>query len=165
MISHLIISQIHFFAHLTVAKLISMDSMLALLRSFTAVLDEFGVSYGRAKQAALCAGEGLLVAGAVLKEHSATDVEEIISAIQAYADTTTQQKWLVSPATRISSQAIPHDSAVEVRFYLISLSFTGTSFSFTAPGNPSLHSDNTQPVRLQRDSKLHSPTISHYSRF
>ena len=53
-----------------------MDSMLALLRSFTAVLDEFGVSYGRAKQAALCAGEGLLVAGAVLKEHSATDVRK-----------------------------------------------------------------------------------------
>ena len=43
------------------AKLISVDSMFALLRSFTAVLDEFGVSNGRAKQAVLCAGEGLLV--------------------------------------------------------------------------------------------------------
>lgn len=50
-----------------------------------------------------------------MKEHSATGVDEIITAIQAYTDTTTQQKWLVSPATRISSQAIPHDSAVEVR--------------------------------------------------
>ena len=56
-------SKIHFFAHLTVARLISEDSMLSLLRSFTAVLDEFGVSYGRAKQAALCAGEGLLIVG------------------------------------------------------------------------------------------------------
>lgn len=37
--------------------------MLALLQSFTAVLDEFGVSHGRAKRAALCAGEGLLVVG------------------------------------------------------------------------------------------------------
>lgn len=53
-------------------------------------------------------------AGAALKEHSATGVDEIINAIQVYAETTTQQKWLVSPATRISSQAIPHDSAVEV---------------------------------------------------
>lgn len=35
--------------------------MFSLLRSFTAVLDEFGVSNGRAKQAALCAGEGLLI--------------------------------------------------------------------------------------------------------
>lgn len=157
--------QIHFFAHLTVAKLISMDSMLALLRSFTAVLDEFGVSYGRAKQAALCAGEGLLVAGAALKEHSATDVEEIINAIQAFVDTTTQQKWLVSPATRISSQAIPHDSAVEVRFSQPSLSFTGMSTVLTAPRNPSLHSDNAQPVGLQRDSKLLSPAIYHYCRF
>ena len=57
----LISSKIHFFAHLTVARLISEDSMLSLLRSFTAVLDEFGVSHGRAKQAALCAGEGLLI--------------------------------------------------------------------------------------------------------
>ncbi|KAF9480787.1 cap binding protein 80-PB [Pholiota conissans] len=111
---------IHFFAHLTVAKLISVDSMFALLRSFIAVLDEFGVSNGRAKQAALCAGEGLLVAGAALKEHSASGVDEIINAIQAYADTTTQQKWLVSPATRISSQAIPHDSAVELLEILLS---------------------------------------------
>lgn len=61
-IDNMLISlKIHFFAHLTVARLISEDSMLSLLRSFTAVLDEFGVSHGRAKQAALCAGEGLLI--------------------------------------------------------------------------------------------------------
>lgn len=34
--------------------------MLSLLRSFVAVLDEFGVSHARAKNAALCATEGLL---------------------------------------------------------------------------------------------------------
>lgn len=34
--------------------------MLALLQAFTAVLDEFGVSHGRAKNAALCAVDGLL---------------------------------------------------------------------------------------------------------
>lgn len=34
--------------------------MLSLLQSFTAVLDEFGVSHGRAKRAALCAAEGLM---------------------------------------------------------------------------------------------------------
>ena len=43
------------------AKIISPDSMIALLQSFTAVLDEFGVSHGRAKRAALCAGEGLMI--------------------------------------------------------------------------------------------------------
>ena len=53
--------QIHFFAHLTVANLISAESMISLLQSFTAVLDEFGVSHGRAKKAALCAGEGLII--------------------------------------------------------------------------------------------------------
>lgn len=56
--------QIHFFAHLTVAKLISAESMLALLQSFTAVLDEFGVSNGRAKRACMCAGEGMMIVGA-----------------------------------------------------------------------------------------------------
>jgi len=54
-------NQIHFFAHLTMAQLISPDSMFALLQSFTTVLDEFGVSHGRAKRAALCAAEGLMI--------------------------------------------------------------------------------------------------------
>ena len=53
--------QIHFFAHLTMAKVISTDSMFSLLQSFTAVLDEFGVSHSRAKKAALCAAEGLMI--------------------------------------------------------------------------------------------------------
>ena len=35
--------------------------MLGLLQSFTAVLEEFGVSHGRAKQAAVCAAEGLMI--------------------------------------------------------------------------------------------------------
>jgi hypothetical protein len=43
------------------AKVISIESMLSLLQSFTAVLDEFGVSHGRAKRAALCAAEGLMI--------------------------------------------------------------------------------------------------------
>lgn len=55
--------QIQFFAHLTVAKVISAESMCTLLRSFVAVLDEFGVSHGRAKKAALCAGDGLIIVG------------------------------------------------------------------------------------------------------
>ncbi|KAF9558221.1 hypothetical protein CPC08DRAFT_743399 [Agrocybe pediades] len=111
---------IHFFAHLTVAGLVSAESMFSLLRSFTAVFDEFGVSYGRAKKAALCAGEGLLIAGPALKEHSPTSVDEIVNAIQAYTETTTHQKWLVSPSTRISSQAIPSENTVELLDILLS---------------------------------------------
>lgn len=57
----LTLEQIQFFAHLTVAGLISPESMIALLQSFVAVLDEFGVSHGRAKKAALSAGEGLII--------------------------------------------------------------------------------------------------------
>ncbi|KAF5322475.1 hypothetical protein D9619_001169 [Psilocybe cf. subviscida] len=126
---------IHFFAHLTVAKIISAESMLALLRSFTAVLDEFGVSHGRAKQAALCAGEGLNIAGPALKVHSAAGVEEIISAIQAYADTATHQKWLVNPATRISSQAIPSENAIELLELLLTTIATLNESDFKETAN------------------------------
>lgn len=48
------------------AKLVSPESMIALLQSFTAVLDEFGVSHGRAKRAAVCAAEGLMIVGVIL---------------------------------------------------------------------------------------------------
>ena len=53
--------KVHLFAHLTVAQIVAPQSMYELLKSFTAVLDEFGVSHGRAKQAALCAAEGLMM--------------------------------------------------------------------------------------------------------
>jgi hypothetical protein len=53
--------QIHFFAHLTVAEVVAAETLSSLLQSFTAVLDEFGVSHGRAKRAALCAAEGLMI--------------------------------------------------------------------------------------------------------
>ena len=46
--------------HLTVTNLISTQSMLGLLQSFTTVLDEFSVSNGRAKWVAQCAAEGLM---------------------------------------------------------------------------------------------------------
>ena len=54
-------TQIHLFAHLTIAEVITTQTMFELLRSFAAVLDEFGVSHGRAKKAALCASEGLMI--------------------------------------------------------------------------------------------------------
>jgi len=55
-----VIFQIHFFAHLALANIVSPSSLLALLQSFATVLDEPGVSYGRALKAGLCVGEGLL---------------------------------------------------------------------------------------------------------
>ncbi|TFK43083.1 MIF4G like-domain-containing protein [Crucibulum laeve] len=111
---------IHFFAHLTTAKLISADSMTALLQSFTAVLDEFGVSHGRAKRAALCAGEGLIIGGPTLKSHSSASADEIIAAIQAYNDTTATQQWLVSPTTKMSSTTVSNENAHELLDTLLS---------------------------------------------
>ncbi|KAH6896461.1 cap binding protein 80-PB [Coprinopsis sp. MPI-PUGE-AT-0042] len=112
---------IHFFAHLTVAKLISAESMLALLQSFTAVLDEFGVSHGRAKRAALCAGEGLLVGGPILKAHSSLGTGGIISAIQAYNDTTTTQKWLVSPLCPLHLDKLSEENTTELLDMLLNI--------------------------------------------
>ncbi|KAF5337350.1 hypothetical protein D9611_002854 [Ephemerocybe angulata] len=63
---------------------------VALLRSFTAVLDEFGVSNGRAKRACLCAGEGWPILKSIL------DVSRrIITAIQAYIDSTAPKNGLL----------------------------------------------------------------------
>ena len=112
------------------AKLISPESLFSLLQSFTAVLDEFGVSHGRAKRAALCAGEGLLVvclililsggylnfsqAGPILKQYSPSNTTDIIEAIRTYNELTITQKWLVAPVTKIYSDVVPEQNAVEV---------------------------------------------------
>lgn len=110
---------IHFFAHLTVAKLISAESMLALLQSFTAVLDEFGVSNGRAKRACMCAGEGMMIAGIVLKEHSPTATADIVAPMEVYRETTASQKWLVAPLSTLHSDDVAKGSTMELLDMLI----------------------------------------------
>ena len=47
------------------AGLVTHESMILLLQSFSSVLEEFGVSAGRAKQAAICAAEGIMIVGFV----------------------------------------------------------------------------------------------------
>ncbi|KAJ4471983.1 MIF4G like-domain-containing protein [Lentinula aciculospora] len=105
---------IRFFAHLTSALLISGETFAALLRSFTAVLDEFGVSHGRAKRAALCAAEGLMIAGAVLTSTAPTFPSEIIASIQTYAETTISGKWIVQPMVLLHSPAVTVENADEL---------------------------------------------------
>ncbi|KAG9017386.1 hypothetical protein FRB95_000806 [Tulasnella sp. JGI-2019a] len=91
---------IQFFGHLVSMQVVAPASLLAVLKSFTAVLDEPGVSYSRARQAGLCAGEGLLRAGVVLHTHDATSVNDIITALKAFADGSSQAKSLVAPLVR-----------------------------------------------------------------
>ncbi|KAF8211620.1 MIF4G like-domain-containing protein [Mycena galopus ATCC 62051] len=131
---------IHFFAHLTVAKLISTESMFALLQSFTAVLEEFGVSHGRAKKAAVCAAEGLMIGGPILKPSSAEHVQEIINAIQAYNDSATTPKWLTGPVVEMYSQEVstPNadellDTVLETLRTLDESDFAETASSFSQP--------------------------------
>ncbi|KDQ65071.1 hypothetical protein JAAARDRAFT_247138 [Jaapia argillacea MUCL 33604] len=126
---------IHFFAHLTVARIISAHSMASLLQSFIAVLDEFGVSQSRAKRAAMCAAEGLMIAGQVLKEDSATNVIDIISAIQIYIDTTAPSKWLVQPMVRLHSQPHALESADELMETALAVLKTLNSSDFAESSN------------------------------
>ncbi|KAG5721518.1 Nuclear cap-binding protein subunit 1 [Termitomyces sp. T112] len=105
---------IQFFAHLTVAGIISSESMVSLLQAFTAVLDGFNVSHKRAKRAALCAAEGLMISGASLKTYSQTSVSEIISAIQTFSDTTAIPKWLVRPTSSLYTDAVTIENGDEM---------------------------------------------------
>lgn len=131
---------VQFFSHLTAAQVISASSMLALLQSFTAVLDEFGVSHSRAKNAALCAAEGLMRAGPTLRAHSQTETQIIIQAIQAYAETSSGSKLLVSPLVRLHSEQTSFegasellDNAIEVLKSLDETEFSESISSFIHP--------------------------------
>ncbi|KZT62167.1 hypothetical protein CALCODRAFT_479362 [Calocera cornea HHB12733] len=88
---------IHLFAHLTRAGTISSSSLLQLLQTFTAVLDEFGVSYHRGLQAALCAGEGVLIAGEALFVQSAESIEAIISSLETFSSSSSSTQDVVVP--------------------------------------------------------------------
>ena len=92
--------------------------MAALLQSFTAVLDEFGVSYARAKKAALAAAEGLSICGGFLQQ---TSVNEIIAAIEAFGETTKGARWLVTPMGRWLGE-VGEDDGDEVRSFHYSIS-------------------------------------------
>ncbi|KAJ7477220.1 MIF4G like-domain-containing protein [Mycena galericulata] len=130
---------IHFFAHLTMAKLIATDSLYGLLQSFTTVLEEFGVSHGRAKKAALCAAEGLMIGGPALKATSAEHVQEIINAIQAYNETVTSPKSLAGPIVKMYSEepsCNAHellDTVIQALKTLDESDFAETASSFSQP--------------------------------
>ncbi|KAI5829567.1 hypothetical protein K523DRAFT_241884 [Schizophyllum commune Tattone D] len=85
---------VHLYAHQARAGLVVTDDLADLLKSFSAVLDEVGVTHSRAKRAALCAVEGALIAGKVLP----SDVpEQILASIEAYVETTASAQWFVRP--------------------------------------------------------------------
>ncbi|EJU06060.1 hypothetical protein DACRYDRAFT_60601 [Dacryopinax primogenitus] len=88
---------IHLFAHLTRSGTISGNSLLQLLQTFIAVLDEFGVSHHRGLQAALCAGEGVLIAGEALSAQSPEAVKAILSSMEMFAVAYSATKAVVVP--------------------------------------------------------------------
>ena len=140
----LIISlQVQFFAHLTVARVISPSSMYELLKSFTAVFNELGTpSHTRASGAGLCAAEGLVIvsedvhvvisrltrckAGAVIKDDPSLDISDIVNDLRTYIETTHEAKTLVQPITQLHSTkpTLEHAEEVNVHHALYSQSLT-----------------------------------------
>ncbi|EMD31829.1 hypothetical protein CERSUDRAFT_119399 [Gelatoporia subvermispora B] len=131
---------VHFFAHLTVAGVISSQSMFELLKSFTAVLEEFGASHGRAMKAALCAAEGLMMAGPVIKQTPGVDASEIVTMIKTYSESVNSTKTLVQPVVKLFSDetVIEHadeilDSAIAALGILEASDFAQTTDTFPQP--------------------------------
>ncbi|KAG6333085.1 hypothetical protein ID866_6009 [Astraeus odoratus] len=124
---------IHLFAHLTVAQVISTGSMAALLQSFVVVLDEFSVSYGRGKNAALCAAEGLMIAGAVIQKSLSSNTAEIITAIQTFNDSAGSCKNLVQPVVSLYSDSTTLDHADELLDNAITVLKTLEASEFADP--------------------------------
>ncbi|GBE79109.1 MIF4G like-domain-containing protein [Sparassis latifolia] len=130
---------IHFFAHLTVANIVTPQSMFELLKSFTAVLEELNLANSRARNAAFCAAEGLMIAGPVIKEDSSR-VSEIIDSITAYTESISKSKLLVQPIVKLygDSTAIENadellDSALTVLKALQASDFAETTNTFPQP--------------------------------
>ncbi|THH27714.1 hypothetical protein EUX98_g6476 [Antrodiella citrinella] len=88
---------IHFFAHLSVAQVISLPSMYDLIRALIVVLDEFGVSHGRAKHAVRCVCEGLMIAGRGLENDPSTNITDVVDAVRTYIQAEAKLKRLVRP--------------------------------------------------------------------
>ncbi|CAE6420765.1 unnamed protein product [Rhizoctonia solani] len=89
-----------FFAHLANLGMINTASVIALLQSYAAVLDEPGVSQSRATNASRCIGEGLIRAGSVLSSSHDSSVTDLVTAIRTYHDS-------ISDATRALFHPIP----------------------------------------------------------
>lgn len=105
--------------------------MLALLQSFVAVLDEPGVSYGRARNAALCAAEGLMRVGPSIKfvfeahqilqafssllDISSSAVTDIIGSITTFIESHKPSVGLVDHVVSLPDQMPANDTNNEVR--------------------------------------------------
>nr|ASF90199.1 hypothetical protein SPAR04796 [Bartheletia paradoxa] len=93
----------HLFGHLCTARAVSASSLLELLQSFAAVLDEPGVHErpDRADAVVGCIGEVLIRSGANLYTYNAAAVEVLVAAIEAYVAARTVAKGLLTPHPRL----------------------------------------------------------------
>ncbi|KZS92618.1 hypothetical protein SISNIDRAFT_412320 [Sistotremastrum niveocremeum HHB9708] len=104
-------SWIHFFAHLTVARIVSPAAMLGFLQNICQALDELAVSYARIVKASLCVAEGLMRAGAILYEHDSAAVTALVDAISGAVPTENAAKELMFPIV-YPHVAVPSSSFV-----------------------------------------------------
>ncbi|KZV85661.1 hypothetical protein EXIGLDRAFT_725587 [Exidia glandulosa HHB12029] len=135
---------IHFFAHAAKLNLISASSLLALLQSFAAVLEEPGVSYARGSNAAFCVGEGIIRAWSILHEEHLAAIETMITSIANFSDTAATEKYLVQPMIVLHVRNAAPASSNEILESLVS-----ALRDLTTNGVPSYN-----PIRELLDSKV-----------
>ncbi|KAF8760298.1 MIF4G like [Rhizoctonia solani] len=100
-----------FFAHLTNLGMINTASVVALLQSYAAVLDEPGVSQIRATNASRCIGEGLIRAGSSLNSSHSSAVTDLVAAIRTYHDSISDAaRALYHPLPSLTLSSTPAQS-------------------------------------------------------
>ncbi|TCD60345.1 hypothetical protein EIP91_010329 [Steccherinum ochraceum] len=105
---------VQFFSHLVAAQVISSHSMYGLIRAIVVVLDEFGVSHGRARQAVRCASEGLMIAGRAFTSDPNTNISDILDPIRTYVHSASSPKRLVLPVASVLANTEKSEVAYEL---------------------------------------------------
>jgi hypothetical protein len=120
-------SQVQFYAHLAVAGIVDTASFASLVEAFTSTLEEIGATFARGREAALCAGEAILIvcilstpshylltiyqAGSLLESSL---VAQVIASIRAFAESTASLKIVSRPVSTL------HDAPASDTIYEVS---------------------------------------------
>ncbi|KAG8935874.1 hypothetical protein FRC02_005873 [Tulasnella sp. 418] len=144
-----------FFAHLVQTHTISPTSLVSLLQSFASVLDEPGVSFDRAHQAALCVGEALIHSGSTLYTHDTAAVNDLITSLKTYSDGLKSLRAAVSPIVPGSGSDVGLEP--ECKETIISLvsaleHLRGTSFTVPVASLPRPQEAFTTPKTIGASS-------------
>ncbi|CEL63729.1 Nuclear cap-binding protein subunit 1 OS=Drosophila willistoni GN=Cbp80 PE=3 SV=1 [Rhizoctonia solani AG-1 IB] len=155
-----------FFAHLTNLGMINTGSVVALLQSYAAVLDEPGVSQIRATNASRCIGEGLIRAGSSLNSSHSSAVTDLVAAIRTYHDSISDAARALYhplPSLTLSSTPTQSEKAHELLGSLIvsldSLAQDNWALPICIPQPETESSVIPQILRLTSEDRMDVPSV------